>query len=148
MVNQWSRILPVFGDIGWMESTSLPSLFSFISPRFAVAWSGVFQLWLRRRAGAILTSHRFDLVKSNGKSGIWPTWKWRTFLLIGTNRLQATVHLLWASFTFVTLKWPLRCHPRSWSLRIMNPCYQVSISVPKWARISFFQIKHGFHNDV
>jgi hypothetical protein len=42
-------------------------------------------------------------------------------VLTGTNRL-------WAIFTFVALKWPLRGQPRS--LRILIRCYQVPISVP------------------
>jgi len=37
--------------------------------------------------------------------------------------LRATVWPLWAIFTFVTSKWPLRGHPRSRSSRIPNPWY-------------------------
>ena len=44
---------------------------------------------------------------------------------------QATGDQLWAIFTSVTSKWSPRGHSRSRSLQILNPCYQVPVSVPK-----------------
>ena len=56
------------------------------------------------------------------------TRTWGTFLSIGTNRLRASVYpALQANFNFRDLEG----HPRSRSLRILNPWYQVPISIPK-----------------
>ncbi len=49
----------------------------------------------------------------NGKSGVWPTWDWETFISIDTDRLRATVKLKWAILTVVTLKLPIKGQPRS-----------------------------------